>query len=34
VVNAEIALALRELLDDHPASYQVLCGHTFARTFH
>lgn len=34
VVNDEIAQALRELLEEHPESYEVLCGHTFARTFH
>jgi len=34
VVNDEIAQALRELLDEHPEFYEVLRGHTFARTFH
>jgi hypothetical protein len=33
-VNDEIAQALRELLDEHPESYAVLRGHTFARRFH
>ena len=34
LVNDEIAQALRELLEEHPESYEVLRGHAFARTFH
>ena len=31
---AEIAQAMRELLEEHPEACQLLRGHTFARTFH
>jgi hypothetical protein len=34
VVNDEIAQLLRDLLEERPESYEVLRGHTFARTFH
>jgi hypothetical protein len=34
VVREEIVQALRQLLDEHPGSYEVLRGHAFARTFH
>jgi hypothetical protein len=34
VLCAEIAQAMRELLEEHPEAYELLRGHTFARTFH
>jgi len=34
VVQDEIVQALRELLGEHPESYEALRGQTFARTFH
>jgi hypothetical protein len=33
-VQGEIVQALREVLGEHPASYEVLRGNTFARAFH
>jgi hypothetical protein len=33
-VQGEIVQALREVLGEHPGSYEVLRGHTFARAFH
>ena len=34
VLCAEIAQAMRELLEEHPEACELLRGHTFARTFH
>ena len=34
LVHDEIVQELRELLGEHPESYEALCGQTFARTFH
>jgi len=34
VLCAEIAQAMRELLEEHPEACDLLRGHTFARTFH
>ena len=33
-VHDEIVQTLRELLGEHPESYEALRGHTFARAFH
>jgi hypothetical protein len=33
-VRDEIVQALRELVGEHPASYEALRGQTFARAFH
>jgi len=34
LVHDEIVQELRELLGEHPESYEALRGHTFARRFH